>query len=109
MSQATPSSYYAFTHVFAMHKAGMLISQLAATHNVPVFFSNDILWDGQQCPGVEAPCCTHPNMPWFNKTLSNSWVQVATLQRTKLVMRFLITIVVYCLENTLKFHSKTFH
>ena len=33
---------------------------------------SDPLWDGQQCPGVEAPCCTHPNMPWFNKTLSET-------------------------------------
>ena len=33
------------------------------------FFPNDTLWDGQQCVGVEAPCCTHPNMPWFIKTL----------------------------------------
>ena len=36
------------------------------------FFLNDPLWDGQQCPGVEAPCCTHPNMPWFHKTLSET-------------------------------------
>ena len=28
-------------------------------------YSNDALWDGQQCPGEEAPCCTHPNMPWL--------------------------------------------
>ena len=35
-------------------------------------YSNDPLWDGQQCPGEEAPCCTHPNMPWFNKTLSET-------------------------------------
>ena len=35
-------------------------------------FSNDTLWDGQQCPGEEAPCCTHPNMPWFNKKLSET-------------------------------------
>ena len=33
------------------------------------FFHNDPLWDGQQCDGVEAPCCTHPNMPWFIKSL----------------------------------------
>ena len=32
--------------------------------------SSDPLWDGQQCGGLEAPCCTHPNMPWFIKTLS---------------------------------------
>ena len=37
-----------------------------------ILYSNDPLWDGQQCPGVEAPCCSHPNMPWFNKTLSET-------------------------------------
>ena len=31
----------------------------------------DILWDGQNCPGIEATCCTSPKMPWFLKTLSN--------------------------------------
>ena len=36
------------------------------------FSPDDPLWDGQQCVGVEAPCCTHPNMPWFNKTLSET-------------------------------------
>ena len=35
-------------------------------------YPNDPLWDGQQCPGEEAPCCTHPNMPWFHKTLSET-------------------------------------
>ena len=33
---------------------------------------NDPLWDGHQCPGLEAPCCTHHNMPWFIKTLSQT-------------------------------------
>ena len=42
-------------------------------------FSNDTLWDGQQCPGEEAPCCTHPNMPWFNKTLSETTTEDMTL------------------------------
>ena len=36
------------------------------------FYHNDTLWDGQQCPGEEAPCCTHHNMPWFYKTLSET-------------------------------------
>ena len=36
------------------------------------FYPNDPLWDGQQCTGKEAPCCTHPNMPWFHKTLSET-------------------------------------
>ena len=45
--------------------------------NVPgvptnTFLLNDPLWDGQQCDGVEAPCCTHPNMPWFIKTLGEN-------------------------------------
>ena len=34
-----------------------------------IFYPNDAIWDGQQCPSEEAPCCTRPNMPWFNKTL----------------------------------------
>ena len=36
------------------------------------FYPNDTLWDGQNCVGEEAPCCTHPNMPWFLKTLSET-------------------------------------
>ena len=38
--------------------------------NPNFLFSNDPLWDGQQCFTEDAPCCTHPKMPWFNKTLS---------------------------------------
>ena len=37
-----------------------------------ILLSNDLLWDGQQCPGDEAPCCTQSNMPWFFKTLSET-------------------------------------
>ena len=33
---------------------------------------DDILWDGQQCNGLESPCCTAPNMPWFNTTLNDA-------------------------------------
>ena len=32
----------------------------------------DILWDGQECNGLEGPCCTAPNMPWFTTTLNSS-------------------------------------
>ena len=35
-------------------------------------YPNDPLWDGQQCFAQETPCCTHPNMPWFLKTLSET-------------------------------------
>ena len=30
---------------------------------------SDPLWDRQQCTDLEGPCCTNPNLPWFNKTL----------------------------------------
>ena len=36
------------------------------------FFPDDVLWDGQQCASEEAPCCTHPNMPWFIKSLNET-------------------------------------
>ena len=35
-------------------------------------FPNDPLWDGQECPGREATCCTSPKMPWFVKTLNET-------------------------------------
>ena len=34
-------------------------------------YLNDPLWDGQQCGG-DSLCCTHPNMPWFIKTLNET-------------------------------------
>ena len=37
-----------------------------------IFYSNDPLWDGQDCPGREAPCCTSPKLPWFIKTLNET-------------------------------------
>ena len=37
--------------------------------STPQLFTNDPLWDGQDCHGREATCCTSPKMPWFVKTL----------------------------------------
>ena len=37
-----------------------------------ILYSNDILWDGQQCNGNEGPCCIHPKMPWFIKALNET-------------------------------------
>ena len=45
--------------------------------------SNDTLWDGQQCGGGEAPCCTHPNMPWFIKTLNETTTEDIELRLCK--------------------------
>ena len=42
------------------------------TDNSYKLFSNDPLWDGQDCPGREATCCTSPKMPWFMKTLNET-------------------------------------
>ena len=33
---------------------------------------DDPLWDGQNCSGYEATCCTSPKMPWFVKTLNET-------------------------------------
>ena len=38
----------------------------------PVLYSNDPLWDGQGCNGLERPCCDPPNLPWFCKELPQS-------------------------------------
>ena len=34
-----------------------------------ILYLDDPLWDGRDCPGLEATCCTSPMMPWFVKTL----------------------------------------
>ena len=35
----------------------------------PVLYSNDSLWDGRDCNGLERTCCDPPNLPWFCKEL----------------------------------------
>ena len=35
-------------------------------------YASDPLWDGQQCTGLEGPCCANPSMPWFNTTIPNT-------------------------------------
>ena len=34
----------------------------------PVWYSSDVLWDGQQCGGNEGTCCSPPDLPWFCTT-----------------------------------------
>ena len=34
-------------------------------------YPDDPLWDGQQCIGVEASCCTNPYLPWFYRDFGN--------------------------------------
>ena len=48
----------------------------------PLFY-NDPLWDGQQCGSGEALCCTHPNMPWFIKTLNETTTEDIELRLCK--------------------------
>ena len=35
-----------------------------------VLYSNDTLWDGQDCDGLEHACCDLPNLLWFCRELS---------------------------------------
>lgn len=37
-----------------------------------VLYSDDVLWDGEQCENLEGPCCTNTKMPWFLKDLERS-------------------------------------
>ena len=37
--------------------------------NGAINYSSDLLWDGQQCGGLEGTCCTSPNLPYFCTTL----------------------------------------
>ena len=34
-----------------------------------VFYTNDPLWDGEGCGGMEEPCCNHTGLPWFSKSI----------------------------------------
>ena len=34
-----------------------------------MLYTDDPLWDGKDCRGLEAPCCSDPNLPWFYKPL----------------------------------------
>ena len=38
-------------------------------YNHSTIYSDDVLWDGQQCGTLETNCCTIPNQPWFHKVL----------------------------------------
>ena len=41
-------------------------------HYINTFYSNDRLWDGEQCGVIERGCYRAPGLPWFHKTLSSS-------------------------------------
>ena len=47
-------------------------SGLRLVENQWVLYLNDPLWDGKDCLGREATCCTSPKMPWFIKTLNET-------------------------------------
>ena len=72
-SSATPPSYVGSDYYC---ETGNTINSMVKH----MLYPNDPLWDGQQCPGVEAPCCTHPNMPWFTKTLSETTTEEIELR-----------------------------
>ena len=44
-------------------------SGLSAVPFEHVLYSDDPLWDGEDCDGLEGTCCDLPNLPWFCKEL----------------------------------------
>ena len=39
-------------------------------HSFHILYPDDPLWDGQQCNGLEGPCCpANSTMPWFYRSL----------------------------------------
>ena len=39
-----------------------------------VVYTADPLWDGNNCPSVEAPCCTGTGLPWFFRDYGNATI-----------------------------------
>ena len=37
-----------------------------------ILYANDLLWNDQDCPGLEATCCMPSKMPWFMKVLNET-------------------------------------
>ena len=35
-------------------------------------YTNDPLWDGEGCGGIEGDCCNAPGIPWFHKVLNST-------------------------------------
>ena len=58
-----PASTFIGSHYYC--ESGNPISGLS-----PVLYADDTLWDGQQCNGLEGPCCpANSTMPWFYRSL----------------------------------------
>ena len=38
-----------------------------ASSILPILYTSDPLWDGEDCGSLEAPCCTAPGLPWFHR------------------------------------------
>ena len=42
----------------------------SGTTNVQqTWYTNDPLWDGKRCRGMEGPCCYYTGLPWFSKRI----------------------------------------
>ena len=48
----------------------------SGTNNTPspVVYTADPLWDGNNCPSNEAPCCTGTGLPWFFRDYGNATI-----------------------------------
>ena len=57
-------------------------------------YTADPLWDGQQCNGLESPCCTSTTLPWFHKVLdspTNDYIEARVCgdEGTSIIMKIL--------------------
>ena len=43
-----------------------------ANSTLPILYTSDPLWDGEDCGSDEAPCCTAPGLPWFHRDYANT-------------------------------------
>uniref|UniRef100_A0A1X7SGW7 Fibrinogen C-terminal domain-containing protein n=1 Tax=Amphimedon queenslandica TaxID=400682 RepID=A0A1X7SGW7_AMPQE len=48
----------------------------SGTNSAPsqVVYTGDPLWDGKNCPSLEAPCCTGTGLPWFFRDYGNATI-----------------------------------
>ena len=45
-----------------------------STPSIGQVYTDDPLWDGNNCPSKEAPCCTGTGLPWFSRDYGNATI-----------------------------------
>ena len=77
-----------------------------------ILYTGGPLWDGQDCLGLEATCCTSSKMPWFVKILHETVSEDIELTTcgwnynylTYMLKEFLLTLLNFTLNNNPYIH-----